>query len=637
MDRSARKLFRFYFSSLLLLLLVALTFKLTFLYQNRNLFPVFSTGKIFTTFVWGLRFDLAICAPLSVLPTLLAWILLRTGRQINIGVLLLPSLILLSSLHSADLMYFDESGRHLSYEVQDAVGDMGSLIGTGITRYGGTMSLGLSIMLLGTFFSFRLHKNPGPITTGTKPGKRLEMTVLGLLLFTVIVLRGGFQSIPLASLHAYQAGDPKLGVFILNGAYSAMRSGFSSKKVRRVHLPLVADLPLDEKKAVLQSLYPADELPVEIKQVKASDQPNLVVILLEGWAAVGMASYGHSRSTTPFFDRLRANALTTDDMIAGGHRTTEGMFSTFCSSQNPLGNTIANSHLQDFHYDCLPEMLRTRGWATAFFQGTHKETSGTGAFSQKLGFEQSFGKKDMPKGRFPHNYWGAQDPDLYDFVLTQLQKMDKPFFVGINTNTTHDIVLPPGVTAKFGLSNEVAKKESVLYFSDEALSVFMDAYKHSHFGQTLFVIVADHTSGPQPTRLDHYRLPFLIYQSENPLLTGVHLPVTASQRDIAPTVLDLMDLESPSGFLGKSLLKSSARRLADYYQDGILGWIEGRRSVEISVSNGEIIDCRERAEEWELVPCKAQDEDLRLNALVFTDYNQSLLFDGKLNTFADLQ
>lgn len=360
-----------------------------------------------------------------------------------------------------------------------------------------------------------------------------------------------------------------------------------------------------------------------------------MIILLEGWAAAGMASYGHSRSTTPFFDRLRAEALTTDDMIAGGHRTTEGMFSTFCSNQNPLGNTIANSYLQDFYYDCLPEILRNRGWATAFFQGTHKETSGTGAFSQKLGFEQSFGKKDMPKGRFPHNHWGAQDPDLYDFVMTRLQKMPKPFFVGINTNTTHDVVLPEEVVAKFGRSNEVAKRESVLYFSDEALAAFMEAYQHGNFGPTLFVLVADHTGGPQPTRLDHYRLPFLIYQKGNPLLTGVHLPVTAAQRDIAPTVLDLMGLEIQSGFSGKSLLQDPAHRFADYYQDGILGWIEGNRLIEISISNGKIIDCRKRTDKWRVVACKDQDNNLRLNALAFTDYSQSLLFSGQLATFGD--
>lgn len=215
--------------------------------------------------------------------------------------------------------------------------------------------------------------------------------------------------------------------------------------------------------------------------------------------------------------------------------------------------------------------------------------------------------------------------------------MDKPFFVGINTNTTHDIILPPGVPAKFGLANDIAKKESVLHFSDEALSAFMESYRKNNFGPTLFVIVADHTSGPQPTRLDHYRLPFLIYQSDHPLLTDVHLPMSASQRDIAPTILDLMALETPSSFSGKSLLKSPDRRFADYYQDGILGWIEGRRSVEISVANSRIVDCQERTDRWKLVPCTAQDEDLRLNALAFTDYSQTLLFNGKLNTFRDLK
>jgi len=88
---------------------------------------------------------------------------------------------------------------------------------------------------------------------------------------------------------------------------------------------------------------------------------------------------------------------------------------------------VAQTSLQNNSYRCLPDILEQWGWHTAFFQGTHKETSGTGAFAQSLGFNRSYAKEDMPAGRYKHNYWGAHDPDIYDFVLDKLDTMPQPF------------------------------------------------------------------------------------------------------------------------------------------------------------------------------------------------------------------
>src|SRR5690606_15770647 len=148
-----------------------------------------------------------------------------------------------------------------------------------------------------------------------------------------------------------------------------------------------------------------------------------IMILLESWSAPYQHAYGYDKQTTPFFDALRERSLTTLATTAGGHRTTEGIFSTMCSWQNPLGQTVAQSQLQNYPYHCLPAILAERQYHTAFFQGTLKNTSGTGAFAQLLGFRHSYGKEDVREHHYPQNSWGLQDPDLYRFTLEKLKAM----------------------------------------------------------------------------------------------------------------------------------------------------------------------------------------------------------------------
>jgi len=108
---------------------------------------------------------------------------------------------------------------------------------------------------------------------------------------------------------------------------------------------------------------------------------------LESWTG----EYSNE-TVTPFFNELSKKSLTTVATVAGGQRTTEGIFAIFCSFQNPLGLTIPDGNLNFLNYSCLPEFLKKNGWSSLFIQGTRNETSNVGPFAQKVGFESSLGK-----------------------------------------------------------------------------------------------------------------------------------------------------------------------------------------------------------------------------------------------------
>jgi phosphoglycerol transferase MdoB-like AlkP superfamily enzyme len=319
-------------------------------------------------------------------------------------------------------------------------------------------------------------------------------------------------------------------------------------------------------------------------------------------------------------------------MLAGGHRTSEGMFSTFCSYPNPLGSTIAETPLQEFEYACLPRFLHDRGYATEFLQGTRVNTSGIGAFSISLGFAQSFGREAIAIRHFPENGWGVQDPDLYDFALDRMRAASTPFFMAINTNSTHDVVLPKGVGPWFNDGSRVSAHLDAMHYADQALAAFLAACaKESWARSTVFVLVADHGHGSNGSLMDGFVIPFAIYAPG--LVAPQLVPRIATQRDIAPTVLEILGLSRHAWpMAGKSLLHNDeAPYFADYYQDGILGWISDNRLVEIPVVNPSQYKNFAIGENRRLVARRQDSLGARhvRDALAFTQFTQQLLTTGR--------
>jgi phosphoglycerol transferase MdoB-like AlkP superfamily enzyme len=435
-------------------------------------------------------------------------------------------------------------------------------------------------------------------------------------------------------ISAFKIGDAQQAIVAMNGAYSVVYGVLhSSKEVSRVSVKLPDGIDVNK---VMRSLYAS--LPAVDNNGQSVKKYNLVFVLMEGWPADMMSVYGYKEDTTPFFSSLKEKSLSPTGVISGGVRTTEGIYAIFCSQQNPLGETVAQSSLQNNQYQCLPEILKQQGWHTAFFQGSHKETSGTGAFAQSLGFTDSHAKEDMPAGRFEHNFWGAHDPDIYDYVLDILDEMPQPFLVGINTNSTHDIRVPPGVEPFFGDANNEQKYQSVLHFADQAMKEFFEKFKKKpYYKDTVFVLLSDHTGGKHKSIAAKYFIPGIIF-SEG--ITPVRkLNRYVSQRDFSPTVLDILGLPASRSFTGKSLLsETQGEYFADYFDAGSIGWIVGDSLVETSVNKPSEMKCYSMENGLVNAYSVACDEGYKYRSgqsLVFASYSQDLLFEGKTNRFYD--
>ena len=629
------------------LFLLSLSILFAFALLEKGLFALHYTEltqglglfELLNTLLWGFRFDLAISAIFALLATLSAQLFALLPRRDFPATLRWTTFIATATLillHGADTLYYGEAGRHLGYELTEGLNSGGALAIAALTSYllpvvGQLLVMLFAFFCIGVLFKqfTRPEEEPRPIRQRLSAGAM----VIPVLLLSVMMIRGGTQSVPLEPLHAQRIGDPRLATLALNGAYNALFSSITPYSVN----PLFSTPPSEQQLALLHQMYRTPLPKIE----GPPRQKNVVMILLESWSGAYMAPYGHDVVTTPNFDRLRLEGLTTRVMMAGGSRTTEGMFATFCSAQNPLGQTVAQSQLQSYNYDCLPELLRNGGWHTAFFQSSNKETSGTGSFAQLLGFHDSFGKREMSREQqqSAQNRWGYHDPDLYRFTLNKMRNMPQPFLVGINTNSTHDSQLPEGIAPLLPMDSPVNSYRSMLHFADEALARFISAVRQDpELKDTVFVLVADHSWPTPPQPMQKHLLPFAILA---PGMAPLALNEIASQRDIAPTLLQLLNITIPDQFTGRSLLQAERQgHFSDYYHQGVLGWVEGEQALEFPITEPQQLKCFSLSGQLnskQTQPCDEEALAMQQRALAFTHTSQSLLFAGELKRFAELR
>jgi len=630
-----------FFNILLQLAITGLISRLVFVFFNPAATGETNLSEITYALAWGIRFDLATAGTIALLGTTVYWMLIRlylvsgSGAERLARSLMIGAMSLVILLQLGDAMYYADAGRHVSYEIRDAMTDAAGLTLTAFTQHwlfilaclaGGALLVAGLLRLTGVIES----KLKGRMEWKLRFGLQHEVSMLVVMVVAILCIRGGPGGVPQSVVSAYKIGNAQQAVVAMNGAYSIIYGTLNSARdAKHIEISLPENINRSE---LMRDLYAG----VPQQHGLEKHEYNIVFIFMEGWPAELMQSYGFDKQTTPFFDSLLDKSFAPRGVIAGGRRTTEGLFATLCSQQNPLGQTVTNTRLQNMPYTCLPHILKQNGWSTSFFQGTHKDTSGTGAFAQRLGFSDSYGKEDMPDGRYKRGSWGAHDPDIYDFMLDKMDHMQQPFFVGVNTNSTHDIEVPDGVDAVFGKDTKRNKKLSTLHFADSAMAEFFEKVSsRPYFSHTIFVLMSDHSSGRGDRQFSRYLIPGLIYAKN--LVPAKRLGRYVSQRDVAPTILDILGIAPSASFSGKSFWQDSNDvYFADYYDAGTVNWLQGNMLVVSNINQPHRARCFNIAGGLLDAPetrCGKLGGQLSLESLVFTDYSQQMLFTGRTREF----
>ncbi len=375
----------------------------------------------------------------------------------------------------------------------------------------------------------------------------------------VIAARGGYKHstrpITISNAARY-VENPRDVAIVLNTPFSLIRT--SGKKT------LVKYEFFDE--LTLKGIY-------DPHKISKPDVPfrhdNVVILILESFAREYIGSLntdldnGNYRGYTPFLDSLIRNSLTFEVSLANGKKSIDAMPSILASLPS-LETPYTISHYANNSINGLPGLLKEKGYYSAFFHGAPNGSMGFDSFARMAGFDDYFGLNEYSGYDDFDGMWGVWDEPFLDFFNDKLRSFPEPFFASVFTISSHHPFKVPGkYEGKF--PKGPAPIIEVIGYSDYALRQFFNkARKESWFGNTLFVITADHTNESVRKEFQNnfgsFSVPVIFYKSGSDL-QGVKNRI-AQQIDIMPSVLSYLNYEGEYIAFGNNLFDDSEESFA---------------------------------------------------------------------------
>ncbi|MCX7770729.1 MAG: LTA synthase family protein [Proteobacteria bacterium] len=473
-----------------------------------------------------------------------------------------------------DLIYYQFSLRHLSFEVLNAGGEIGTLFKIGLSQYRIELIILVIYISLVSYSYLRIFKEHYFKSRFNTILSNVVNFVL-LLACLVIFSRGGLQWKPIKLSDAFVFDEPSLGHLCLNGFYTSLKTIYEvkfKKNKGKYENFKCSSTDLSKIKGLFYTkgeMPYGDEYPILRKFDYKEDEfrkYNVVIFIMESWSGKFVRSVGGKIDTTPFFDSLAKKGLLLKNFFANGQRSIEGI-SAIITSIPPWNGMILSENpiLSQTRVNFLPQILANHGYETIFIHGARYGSMGLSGFARHAGFKKYFSKEDLIKmGGKDDGVWGIYDEDTFLIANKIFEKGNKPFFAVIFSLTSHTPYKVP--SEKF----KVFKKEqkygdflNSLYYSDYALSKFFEeAKKSSYFENTIFVILGDHTEGKTTKNsiYERFHVPCLFYAPS--IISPKVIDITSSQLDVAPTILDLLKSNNFHSSFGQSVLRKTDKNSA---------------------------------------------------------------------------
>ncbi|QGQ96566.1 sulfatase [Paenibacillus psychroresistens] len=328
--------------------------------------------------------------------------------------------------------------------------------------------------------------------------------------------------------------------------------------------------------------------------------PNLLLLGIDSLRRDHMSGYGYKRLTTPHIDRFSQTGVLFEQHFSPSIPTTPG-YASMLTGMDCFGtDVVALRHGGDVgeHVTTLAELLEQNGYNTTCIGFTGNPSSR--GFQNYLDYE-SWGADHTGRSPKADNMNRVAIPEL-----KRLKEEGKPFFLFLRHMDPHSPYLPPKPFERiFYEGNECDPDNHSLdelykfkpfadYFSSwfpegcsdssyidaqyDGAIAYMDAGIQAIFTSlaalgleedTLVVITSDHgeTLNEHDCYYDHHglyetnlRVP-LILRFPGKLPEGKRVSSVTQIKDIMPTILELLSIESDIPFDGRSLMPLVAGKL----------------------------------------------------------------------------
>jgi arylsulfatase A-like enzyme len=329
-------------------------------------------------------------------------------------------------------------------------------------------------------------------------------------------------------------------------------------------------------------------------------RPNIILITVDSLNASAMSVYGYSKETTPFLNQFAESALVGENHFSNAQGTI-GSLTSLLTGRYPADTRVLASEdvlRGEDAYQHLPGLLKQYGYSTAQLSYSYYADADnlniqngfdlannrsaemdkiSSALSRILPTDNYFFIRELytrAAERVGHIFFISdmsnpykqvtESPDRFndeyklETALTLLESSEDPMFIHIHWMGTHGPKYYPE-TQVFSVGHdpqtqvnreEVFYLDSVLEF-DRAMEGFINNMQESgQLSNTVIIITSDHS-----LRWNVTRLPLIMY-FPNSESSGV-ISSNSENLDVAPTLLDYLDIPKPAWMSGQSLLHPS--------------------------------------------------------------------------------
>ncbi|MGE5358559.1 MAG: LTA synthase family protein [Bacteroidales bacterium] len=295
---------------------------------------------------------------------------------------------------------------------------------------------------------------------------------------------------------------------------------------------------------------------------------NVIVILSESLSADLLNESVHGvKGLTPNFNDFAASATTFKNLYCADFPTIKGQIASLASfafDHRGLTAGADGHHPLESRYLFLSDVLKRQGYTTAHVQSDFGRFANTAAIFGRHQYDTIESADDavlLTHAQQPlKKTWGIFDRDLYSAIdqMLDTRRLRSPFLMTVATTDMHfpyvDLKRHPGANGCDLLD--------AVYTEDQAFGVFWRYFKGSALAaNTIVLVTADHSlvrraireGGADPTPSEFDYVAAMLYVPGAREWAGRRIDTTCTQLDLAPTLLDVLGIDTPNPYLGLSI------------------------------------------------------------------------------------
>lgn len=544
---------------LLLMMALFMACRVGFYFFNSSFFPGMTAARFGKIALGGLRFDLTAVLYLNLLFVLLLIVPIKArflpGYQRAVKYLFLLTNTLGLAANLADTMYYRYTLRRTTLSVIrqfENEQNMPGLMGQFLADYWyAVVILVLMVWIMAKGYN-RIRVN-GPLVSHALSfyggGTLAMLLIVGLV---VAGIRGGFgeSTRPITLSNAAQyATLPKDINLVLNTPFALLRTA---------RTPIVTKVNYFATDADAEKIFSPVRMPVDSLPFQPQ---NVVIIILESFSKEFFGAYnqgamdGSYKGYTPFLDSLINHSYVFRYSFANGRKSIDAMPSVICSIP-AIEVPFVLSHYSGNRVTSLANVLKEKGYYTAFFHGAPNGSMGFQAFANSCGFDAYFGKDEYNNNSDYDGIWGIWDHKFLEYYADQMNTFREPFYTNFfSVSSHHPYNLPDEFKSTFP-EGEMTIYKCIEYTDYSLRKFFARASTMPWYKNTLFVITADHASAQirlkeYNTAWGYFSIPIFFFEPGRPMMPMA--PEIIQQIDIMPTVLSRLHYDKPYVAFGRDI------------------------------------------------------------------------------------